>query len=151
MLWQIISSAARTRLAIERIPRRHATTIFAVELRGKPAGALDEAPAAAQARSRCERVVHAPIRRRLAGFKNYPSPVRRERGQEDQKERFDMYCKIHIRQHERGLKFRRGDFVRPLIPGTYVIPIWNWTRDSIQIFDTLKTKFEHPLIDRPAA
>jgi len=58
-----------------------------------------------------------------------------------------MYYKIHIRQYERGLKFRRGDFVRPLAPGTHVIPIWHWTHDRIEVLDTTKTIFEHPMLD----
>src|SRR4051812_23400499 len=58
-----------------------------------------------------------------------------------------MFYKIHIRQYERGLKFRRGDFVRPLAPGTHVIPIWHWTQDRIEVIDTTKTIFEHPMLD----
>ena len=58
-----------------------------------------------------------------------------------------MWQKIHIKQHERGLLFRRGDFVRPLGPGTYRIPFWGRRRDRIEVVDTLKTKFEHPLLD----
>src|SRR5438067_272073 len=58
-----------------------------------------------------------------------------------------MWHKIHIKQYERGLMFRRGDFVRPLGPGTYVIPVWRIARERIEIVSTLKTKFEHPLLD----
>src|SRR2546429_9136172 len=58
-----------------------------------------------------------------------------------------MWQKIYIKQYERGLMFRRGDFVRPLGPGTYVIPFWAIVRDRIEVVSTLKTKFEHPLID----
>ena len=59
-----------------------------------------------------------------------------------------MFMKYHIKQFERGLLFRRGDFVRLLEPGTYRTPIWNWVRDRIDVIDTLKTRFEHPLLDR---
>ena len=58
-----------------------------------------------------------------------------------------MFLKYHIKQFERGLLFRRGDFVRPLRPGTYRVPIWRWTKDRIEIVSTLKTRFEHPLLD----
>ena len=58
-----------------------------------------------------------------------------------------MFIKTHIKQFERGLLFRRGDFVRPLGPGTYRIPFWRAVKDRIQVVDTLKTKFEHPLLD----
>ena len=58
-----------------------------------------------------------------------------------------MYKKIHIKRYERGLLFRRGDFVRPLGPGTYRIWIWNALRDRIQVVSTLNTKFEHALLD----
>jgi len=58
-----------------------------------------------------------------------------------------MFTKIHIRKHELGLLFRRGDFVRLLAPGTYRIPVWNAFRDRIEVIDTLKTRFEHALLD----
>src|SRR5829696_1331734 len=61
-----------------------------------------------------------------------------------------MFLKVHIKQFERGLLFRRGDFIRPLGPGTYRIPIWRIGRDHIQVVDTLKTKFEHPLLEQLA-
>src|SRR2546421_6367934 len=32
-----------------------------------------------------------------------------------------MFKKIHIRKHERGLWFRKGDFHRLLMPGSYFI------------------------------
>src|SRR5687768_15896988 len=58
-----------------------------------------------------------------------------------------MFNKVHIKQFERGLLFRRGDFVRPLAPGTYRVPIWSFDRDKIEVVSTLKTKFEHALLD----
>jgi regulator of protease activity HflC (stomatin/prohibitin superfamily) len=58
-----------------------------------------------------------------------------------------MFVKTHIKQFERGLLFREGDFVRPLGPGTYRIPFWRAMKERIQLVDTLKTKFEHPLLE----
>src|SRR5437660_1459544 len=58
-----------------------------------------------------------------------------------------MWQRVYIKQYERGLMFRRGDFVRPLGPGTYVIPFWALVRDRIEVVSTLKTKFEHALLD----
>ena len=59
-----------------------------------------------------------------------------------------MFLKAKIRQHERGLWFRDGDFVRLLTPGKH----WNlralwFSNDELQKVDTLKTRFEHPLLD----
>jgi regulator of protease activity HflC (stomatin/prohibitin superfamily) len=59
-----------------------------------------------------------------------------------------MFPIQHIRGHERGLWFRRGDFLRLLGPGAH----WIWTRplraaDRIEVVDTLKTRFEHPLLE----
>jgi regulator of protease activity HflC (stomatin/prohibitin superfamily) len=59
-----------------------------------------------------------------------------------------MFIKTHIKQHERGLWFRDGDFIRLLGPGKH----WNlralWSsNDALQKVDTLKTRFEHPLLD----
>src|SRR5438874_13683620 len=47
-----------------------------------------------------------------------------------------MFKTIHIKRHERGLWFRRGDFVDVLNPGTYRIPFWNFGRDHVQIVNT---------------
>lgn len=59
-----------------------------------------------------------------------------------------MFIKTHIKHHERGLWFRDGDFIRLLGPGKH----WNlralWSsNDELQKVDTLKTRFEHPLLD----
>ena len=60
-----------------------------------------------------------------------------------------MLSKIRIRQHERGLRFRFGDFVGLLAPGEYRL----WTRlishkrCEVQIVNTLETRFRHELID----
>jgi regulator of protease activity HflC (stomatin/prohibitin superfamily) len=58
-----------------------------------------------------------------------------------------MSMKVHIKQFERGLLFRRGDFVRPLDPGAYRIPLWRARYDRIEVIDTLKTLFQHPLLE----
>jgi len=58
-----------------------------------------------------------------------------------------MFRKVHIRKHERGLLFERGDFKRLLEPGTHYI----WSnplrprKAVVQVYDTLETLFEHPL------
>jgi len=54
-----------------------------------------------------------------------------------------MFNKIHIRKHERGLHFRKGDFVRLLTPGSH--RVW---RGRVEILDTLKVRFEHPLLEQ---
>ena len=54
-----------------------------------------------------------------------------------------MIRKIHIRKHERGLHFRKGDFHRLLPPGSYLI----W-RGRVEIVDTLKVRFEHALLEQ---
>ena len=60
-----------------------------------------------------------------------------------------MFITIRIRQHERGLLFRYGDFVRLLPPGTY--RLWgrliNAQRAEVQVVNTLDTRFEHPMLD----
>src|SRR5688572_11812149 len=48
-----------------------------------------------------------------------------------------MFLKTHIRKHEIGLLFHRGDFVRPLGPGTHYAPAWNVTR-KVEVIDMLK-------------
>jgi regulator of protease activity HflC (stomatin/prohibitin superfamily) len=51
---------------------------------------------------------------------------------------------VHIRQHERGLLFDRGDFVRVLRPGRhYLLGL----SKRVEVVDTLKTRFEHTLLD----
>ena len=54
-----------------------------------------------------------------------------------------MFKKIHIRKHERGLWFRKGDFHRLLLPGSYFV-----SRGRVEIVDTLKVRFEHPLMEQ---
>ena len=60
-----------------------------------------------------------------------------------------MITKIRIKKHERGLWFRHGDFRRLLPPGAHRF----WSRlfspgkDRVEVVDTMKTKFEHPMLD----
>lgn len=61
-----------------------------------------------------------------------------------------MFKVYHIKAHERGLWFRKGDFEQLLLPGTaWLLGL----RDKVEVIDTLKTRFDHPLlevlIDRP--
>jgi hypothetical protein len=58
-----------------------------------------------------------------------------------------------IRQHERGLHFRHGDFKRLLAPGKHRFwsRLWSGKRDVVQVYSTLETKFEHALLDVLAA
>jgi regulator of protease activity HflC (stomatin/prohibitin superfamily) len=59
-----------------------------------------------------------------------------------------MALKIRIKKHERGLWFRHGDFRRVLGPGAHRFWSRLWShKDRIDVFDTMKTKFEHPMID----
>src|SRR5687768_17009254 len=53
--------------------------------------------------------------------------------------------KTRVRQHERGLWFRHGDFRRLLRPGAY--RFWGRRRNKVEVVSTLATKFEHPLLD----
>ena len=60
-----------------------------------------------------------------------------------------MSIYTRIRQHERGLLFRYGDFVQLLGPGKYPLwgRLWDRHRDEIQVVDMLNTQFVHPLLD----
>lgn len=60
-----------------------------------------------------------------------------------------MFRTIRIRKHERGLRFAYGDFKRLLGPGTYRLKRWPWNikADTVEVIDTLRTKFEHALLD----
>src|SRR5262245_23098154 len=60
-----------------------------------------------------------------------------------------MFIKTHIRKHERGLRFLRGDFVEVLQPGTHYNFAWLWYigEERVEKVDTLKTRFEHSLLD----
>ena len=60
-----------------------------------------------------------------------------------------LFRKIKIRQHERGVWFRDGDFRRLLEPGQHRLwsPFWGARRDVILPADTLATRFDHALLD----
>ncbi|MBK8097368.1 MAG: slipin family protein [Planctomycetes bacterium] len=53
----------------------------------------------------------------------------------------------HIKNHEVGLLFRRGDFHRVLAPGMHWLPGVAFGRDQVQVLSTLDTRFNHPLLD----
>ena len=57
--------------------------------------------------------------------------------------------KTRVRQFERGLWFRHGDFKCLVGPGTYRLwsRLWSFTRDRIEVVNMLATKFEHALLD----
>ncbi|HRX83877.1 MAG TPA: slipin family protein [Phycisphaerae bacterium] len=56
-----------------------------------------------------------------------------------------MLNSILIRDHERGLRFRDGNFVRLLGPGRY--RTWRPLRDRIEVHSTLQSRFNHELLD----
>jgi regulator of protease activity HflC (stomatin/prohibitin superfamily) len=60
-----------------------------------------------------------------------------------------LFRKVKIRQHERGVWFRDGDFRRLLAPGDHRLwaPFWTARRDVILPADTLATRFDHALLD----
>lgn len=60
-----------------------------------------------------------------------------------------MFTTVQIRNHERGLLFRNGDLVSPLPPGRhrFLNPPWDKARYKVEVFDTLKPRFEHPQLD----
>jgi regulator of protease activity HflC (stomatin/prohibitin superfamily) len=55
--------------------------------------------------------------------------------------------RIRIRKHEVGLWFRHGDLEQLLGPGAYWIPGRLIGIDRVTVIDTLRTRFEHPLLD----
>lgn len=59
-----------------------------------------------------------------------------------------MTVRIRIREHERGLWFRSGNFKRALGPGVYWFPsaLARPRANSVQVFNTLDSKLEHPLL-----
>jgi regulator of protease activity HflC (stomatin/prohibitin superfamily) len=60
-----------------------------------------------------------------------------------------MFRHVIVCKHERGLRFRKGDFIAPLGPGrhTMFVPPWDRDLEKIEVVDTLKTRFDHPLLD----
>jgi regulator of protease activity HflC (stomatin/prohibitin superfamily) len=55
--------------------------------------------------------------------------------------------RTRIRQHEVGLRFRHGNFAGIVRPGTYLDPRWLFRGVTIEVFDTLVTRFEHERLD----
>jgi regulator of protease activity HflC (stomatin/prohibitin superfamily) len=59
-----------------------------------------------------------------------------------------MFQRLHVKQHERALRFRRGDFVRLLQPGTYRRPLFARLRGiTTEVASTLDVAFTHRLLD----
>jgi regulator of protease activity HflC (stomatin/prohibitin superfamily) len=60
-----------------------------------------------------------------------------------------MFTIVHVRKHQRALWFRHGDFHRLLHPGDHFVwtGLFNGDRDKFELADTLKTRFEHPMLD----
>ena len=60
-----------------------------------------------------------------------------------------MLVRKRVRNFERGLWFRDGDFHRLLGPGAYRLwsRLWSSTRDRLEIVNTLETCFEHEMLD----
>jgi regulator of protease activity HflC (stomatin/prohibitin superfamily) len=54
------------------------------------------------------------------------------------------YGRIHIREHERGLRLRGGDFVGLLRPGRHLVLR---PGDAVEVADTLRGRFEHPRLE----
>ena len=57
-----------------------------------------------------------------------------------------MFTRVLIRKNEVGLQFRYGAFAKILPPGAYWLPgrLFGY---GVQVFDTLQTRFAHPLLD----
>lgn len=58
-----------------------------------------------------------------------------------------LFTTLHIKKHERGLRFVRGDFAGLLLPGAYRTWFWQRQRVRIEVADTLRTRFERPDLD----
>src|ERR1043166_7259969 len=60
-----------------------------------------------------------------------------------------MTLKIHIKSHERGLMFRKGNFAGVLRPGEYTFwsRLWDAKAVDVQVFSTLDTYIQHPLLE----
>jgi len=58
-----------------------------------------------------------------------------------------LFCHEYVvRKHERGLLFKKGDFVRFLAPGTYRL-FGTLKRYRVERFDLSVPRFEHRLAD----
>ena len=57
-----------------------------------------------------------------------------------------FYREYVVRKHERGLLFKKGDFVRFLAPGTYRL-FGTRKRYRVERFDLSEPRFEHRLTD----
>jgi len=55
--------------------------------------------------------------------------------------------RTHIKQHEVGLVFTRGDLSRVLSPGAHFVPQRLLRSTEVRRINTLDTRFSHPLLD----
>jgi len=55
-----------------------------------------------------------------------------------------MLSTVYVRKHERGLLFDRGDFAAVLRAGRHFV---FGLHKCVEVVDTLKTRFEHPLLE----
>ena len=64
-----------------------------------------------------------------------------------------MFHRIHIKQHERGFRFRKGDFHGLVGPGPYKLALFQrlwlegFRREKLSIVSTLDMRVRHPLLD----
>jgi regulator of protease activity HflC (stomatin/prohibitin superfamily) len=62
--------------------------------------------------------------------------------------RLTMNVRINIKNHERGLFFRKGNFAGILPPGRHLNLAGLWNADThVCVYSTLITRLEHPLLD----
>jgi hypothetical protein len=56
---------------------------------------------------------------------------------------------VRIRNHERGLQFRHGDYRRVLAPGRHILwsRLWSARRNTVDIVSTLSTRLEHKMLE----
>jgi hypothetical protein len=62
-----------------------------------------------------------------------------------------MVMKVRIRKHERGLRFRYGEFqsiLQPRLQGYRLWSrLWSATRDAVEVVNTQHTQFTHPQLE----
>jgi len=60
-----------------------------------------------------------------------------------------MFKDVVIKPHERGLRFRHGNFIALLPPGRHTVftPSWDAAHERVEVVDTRKMRLEHPQLD----
>jgi len=60
-----------------------------------------------------------------------------------------IYERVRIREYERGLRFRAGNFAELLQPGRHLVrgALFGAERDRVQKVEILSTRFTHPRLD----